>query len=180
MLTILAPPDHFDRHRALYAGTTLAGVNFAHNFVVSGAQPTLAALKRRLDELAVVSVLLPVMHAFHSPAMDAIEQDFKQSFGGVAMHAPRWPVYSATHGGALDRLDAEHFWRVARGRTDFPAAVDAVLAQGPCRFVDLGPSGTLATFIKHGYVGRVAQAPAINQFGRNLQSLSRLFTELAV
>ena len=62
---------------------------------------------------------------------------------------------------------------------DFPRTVDAAVAEGPCRFVDLGPSGTLATFIKHQLDGHVSQAPTINQFGRNLQSLSRLLAELA-
>jgi malonyl CoA-acyl carrier protein transacylase len=67
---------------------------------------------------------------------------------------------------------------VIRGRADFRKTVDSAIADGPCRFVDLGPSGTLATFIKHGYGGRIPHAPAINQFGRNLQSVSKLFGEL--
>ena len=67
-----------------------------------------------------------------------------------------------------------------RARADFCKAVDAAVVDGPCRFVDLGPSGTLATFIRYGYGGRVAQAPAINQFGRNLQSVSRLFANFAM
>ena len=178
MLTVLAPPDHIERHAALYAGTTLASVNFEQNFVVSGATSTLETLKRCLDGMSVVSVLLPVAHAFHSPAMDAIELDFRQHAAGLAMHAPQLTVYSTACGGAAPRIDAAHFWRVIRGRADFRKTVDSAIADGPCRFVDLGPSGTLATFIKHGYGGRIPHAPAINQFGRNLQSVSKLFGEL--
>lgn len=178
MLTVLAPPEHVERHAALYAGTTLASVNFEQNFVVSGTQATLEALKRRLDGMSVVSLLLPVTHAFHSPAMDAIELDFRQHAAGIALHEPQLKVYSTACGGVPPRLDAGHFWSVIRGRADFRRTVDSVIADGPCRFVDLGPSGTLATFIKHGYGGRIPHAPAINQFGRNLQSVSKLFADL--
>lgn len=179
MLTILASVDHYERHLELYAGTTLASVNFAQNFVVSGVQATLAALKRRLDDLSVVSLLLPVAHAFHSPALDPIESEFKQFVEGIALRAPQLPLYSTTRGGALGQCDAGYFWDVIRGPADFRRPVDAVVEDGECRFVDLGPSGTLAGFIKYGYGGRIAHAPAINQFGRNLQSVSQLFATLA-
>ncbi|MGH8442731.1 MAG: ACP S-malonyltransferase [Nevskiaceae bacterium] len=179
MLTILASVHHYERHPDLYAGTTLASVNFAQNFVVSGVQATLAALKRRLDDLSVVSLLLPVTHAFHSSAVDPIESEFKQFVEGIALRAPQLPLYSTTCGGALQQCDAAYFWDVIRGRADFRRPVDAVVEDGECRFVDLGPSGTLAGFIKHGYGGRIPHAPAINQFGRNLQSVSKLFADLA-
>lgn len=179
MLTILAPVDHYERYPELYAGTTLASLNFAHNFVVSGAETTLAILKRRLDDLSVVSLLLPVAHAFHSPAMDPIGVEFRQFLDGIAFRAPQLTMYSATRGGALGQWDAAHVWEVTRGPADFRRCVDTAVADGECRFVDLGPSGTLATFIKHGYAGRIAQAPAINQFGKNVQSVSKLFADLA-
>jgi acyl transferase domain-containing protein len=178
MLAVLAPADHHPRHPELYAGTALASLNFEQNFVVSGAAATLAALKRRLAQQSIVSMLLPVAHAFHSPAMDPMRCEFRQFLGRMAFRAPRLPMYSAASGGRLPAFDAEHAWRVIRGPADFRGCVDAALAGGPCRFVDLGPSGTLATFIKHGYAGRVAQAPAINAFGRNLQSVSKLIADL--
>lgn len=179
MLTILAPVEHRERHADLYAGTTLASVNFAQNFVVSGASATLAALKRRLDDQSVVSLLLPVAYAFHSPAVDPIGSEFRQFVGRIALRAPALPLYSAARGGAVQQCDAEYFWDVIRRTADFRRPVDAVMGDGACRFADLGPAGTLAAFIKHGYGNRIAHAPAMNQFGRNLQSASKLFADLA-
>lgn len=178
MLTILAPLDHFERHPELYAGTTLASLNFAQNFVVSGARSTLVALKQRLDGLSIVSLLLPVEHAFHSPAVQPIEPAFKEFIECIPLRAPRLPLYSAVHGAAVEHCDAGHFWKVIRRPANFRRLVDAMVAEGACRFVDLGPAGTLAGFVKHGYGGRIAQTPAINQFGRNLQSVSKLFSDL--
>jgi acyl transferase domain-containing protein len=162
-----------------FTSTTLASVNFAQNFVVSGAPATLATLKRRLDDQSVVSLLLPVAHALHSSAVDPIEPEFKQFAGRIALRAPELPLYSAARGGAVQQCDAEYFWDVIRRTADFRRLVDAVLADGACRFADLGPAGALAAFIKHGYGNRIAHASAINQFGRNLQSASKLFADLA-
>jgi len=178
MLTILAPADHLEQHPELYAGTTLASVNFARCFVVSGPQATVAALKRRLDELSIVSMPLPVAHAFHSSAVDPIESEFKQIAGRIPLRAPQLPLYSTTRGGALGTCDAGYFWDVIRRPADFRRSVEAVIGGGECRFVDVGPSGTLAAFIKHGYGGTVAHASAINQFGRNQQSVAKLLAEL--
>lgn len=178
MLSVLAPASHVERHPALYAGTTLASDNFEQNFVVSGAKPVLAALKRQLDDAGIVSVQLPVAHAFHSAAMEPIHAPFGALLQGLRFGAPRLPFYSAACAGRAAAIDAPHWWRVARQPVRFRQTVDAAIADGPCRFIDLGPSGTLATFIKHGYGGRVPQAPAINQFGRNLQSVAKLLTDL--
>jgi len=179
MLTILAPIGHYERHPELYAGAALASLNFEQNFVVSGSAAVLATLKQRLDGLSIVSMLLPVAHAFHSPAMEPLRPELTQFMGRVNFRPPQLALYSATCGGLQPRWDAAHVWQVMRGPADFRRCVDAAVADGPCRFVDLGPSGTLATFIKHGYAGRIAQAPAINQFGRNLQSVSKLIADLA-
>jgi len=178
MLTILAPVEHCGQHPQLYEGTTLASVNFAKNFVVSGPRATLEALKQRLGEQSIVSVLLPVAHAFHSPAMDPIESEFKKFVGSITLRPPQLPLYSTARGGVLERCDAEYFWDVIRRPADFRRVVEAAVGGGECRFVDLGPSGTLATFIKHGHGGRIPQLTAINQFGRNLQSISKLFADL--
>jgi malonyl CoA-acyl carrier protein transacylase len=178
MLTVLAPVEQYQRQPELYAGTTLACVNFANNFVVSGTRDTLAALKRRLDTQGVVSMLLPVAYAFHSAALDPIEPEIRKLVGGVTLRAPQLPIYSVARGGLLRQADADYFWDVTRRPVDFRRSAAAVVEDGGTRFVDLGPSGMLATFIKHDHGGRVPNFVAINQFGKNLQTLSKLFADL--
>jgi malonyl CoA-acyl carrier protein transacylase len=179
MLTILTSVDHHERHPELYAGTTIASINFAQNFVVSGQYETLVTLKDRLDALSIVSLLLSVRHGFHSPAVEVIEAEFRQFATAVQMHAPRMPVYSAMRGRDVERLDAEHFWEVLRRRVDFHQLIGAMSRIGDFRFVDLGPTGTLSSFIKYGFGDRVKHTSSINQFGRNVETVSRLVTELS-
>lgn len=179
MLTVLSTVDHFERNPLLYAGSTLASVNYDQNFVVSGSHETLVRIKARLDDLAVVSVLLPVQHGFHSSLVDPIEAEFRQFVERVPTHAPRLPMYSAARVSAMEQPDGQFFWDVIRKKVDFHGLVEQMSRESNFRFVDLGPTGTLSTFIKYGFAGRVAHAASMNQFGKNLQTVSRLVTELS-
>lgn len=179
MLTVLTSVEHFERNPDLYAGAALASVNFGRNFVVSGPHAALVAVKDRLDANDVASLLLSVDHAFHSAAVDPIESDFRRLVGGVSRQTPRLPMYSAMRGHAVDSLDEQYFWDIIRRPVDFHGLVDSLSAQNDLRFVDLGPTGTLSGFIKHGFGNRVEHAASINQFGRNMETVSKLLADLA-
>lgn len=179
MLTILSSVEHYERHPDLYAGAALASVNFDRNFVVSGRYETLAALKQRLDELGLVCLLLSVQHGFHSPAVDPIEAEFRQFVAGIKTAAPQLPMYSAMRVGVPERFDVQYFWDVIRCKVEFRKLVGLMSTQEEFRFVDLGPSGTLSSFIKYGFGGRVQHAASINQFGRNVQTVAKLLADLA-
>lgn len=180
MLTVLTSVDHFDRNPSLYRESALASVNYAQNFVVSGAYATLVDIKARLEELDIVSLLLPVQHGFHSSLVEPIEAEFRKFVERVPVKEPRLPMYSSARRGPLSRLDGQYFWDVVRERVDFQALMTELVGQdGEVRFVDLGPTGTLSTFIKYGFAGRVSHAASINQFGKNLQTVSRLVASLS-
>lgn len=180
MLTVLSSVDHFERNPSLYAGSTLACVNYGQNFVVSGSYETLIDIKAQLDELSVVSVVLPVQHGFHSPSVDPIEEDFRQFLERIPMHAPRLPMYSAARSDAVEHLDAQYIWDVVRNKVDFHGLLERMSRESDLHFVDLGPTGTLSTFIKYGFGSRISHAAAMNQFGKDLQSINKLVTGLSV
>ena len=179
MLTVLTAVDHFQRHSQLYAGASLASVNFGRNFVVSGAQSTLQEIGERLDEVDVASLLLPVDHAFHSTGVDPIESEFRHYAQAVRSQGPHLPMYSAMRGREVKSLDAQYLWDVIRQPVDFYQLIGSLSRGEPIRFVDLGPAGTLSGFIKYGYGDRIAHAVSINQFGRNLETVQRLLSQLA-
>lgn len=178
MLSVLAPVAHMHAHPELYDGCILASVNFEGNFVVSADADRLRSLKRALDAASVVSAILPVEHSFHSPAMDAIEDEFRRFAADLEMAPSTLPAYSSMRAGPVERFDAEHFWNVIRQPVEFHKLVGALHEREPCRFIDLSPTGTLSSFIKYGYGGRVAHAASMNQFGRDAATVSRLLAEL--
>jgi len=180
MLTVLTSVEHFERNPSLYAGSTLACVNYDKNFVVSGSYDTLVEIKAQLDDLSVVGVLLPVQHGFHSSAVDPIEVEFRQFLARIPMHRPRLPLYSAARSDTVEHLDAQYIWDVVRNKVDFQGLLERMSREGDLHFVDLGPTGTLSTFIKYGFGSRVSHAAAMNQFGKDLQSINKLVTGLSV
>ncbi|WP_211443796.1 ACP S-malonyltransferase [Collimonas humicola] len=182
MLSVLTPVEHFERHPDVYRGGTLASVNFNDNFVVSGDQRTLLAIKERLDAQDIVSLLLSVDHGFHSAAVEPIETEFRRFLQKLPRQAPRLPIYSAMHGRAINVIDAfddQYFWDVLRQRVDFHKLMGSLSGQEGVRFVDLGPTGTLSGFIKYGFGNRVDHAVSINQFGKNMETVSKLLTRLS-
>ncbi|MBD7923975.1 ACP S-malonyltransferase [Xanthomonas bonasiae] len=179
MLTVMAPVGHFHSHPELYGGTAIGSVNFDGNFVVSGSRAAIDDTRRKLDARAVVSMRLPVEYPFHSPLLAPIEPTFLRMFDGVPISVPSIAQYSSATGGRLERVEPSHYWKVTSEMVDFRAAVAAIAAEGPCRFVDLGPTGTLSGFIKYGYGDRLEQITTINQFGRNAETVAGAIDRLA-
>lgn len=180
MLSVLAPKEHFDKRTDIYQDTVIASINFAGNFVISGGPEALAAAAHRLDEESVVSVRLPVEYPFHSPLLLPIESAFCAMFDGVPLVSPSMPQYSSMTGGRISRVDSGHYWNVTRKQLDFHKTICVITdEEGPCRFVDLGPTGTLSGFIKHGFGDRLEHVATMNQFGRNMQTFGAAIGKLA-
>jgi malonyl CoA-acyl carrier protein transacylase len=184
MLSILAAPGLYQERRDLFGELSLAGVNFASNFVVSGASEKLAEVQAALDADGVVAVKLPVRHAFHSHLIDEIRWDCLALGKAVEVRSPRLPIYSSMCAGplgadTLERWDG-YLWDVIRKRVRFDELMaSAFSAPEGYFFVDLSATGSFANFFKHGYGAAFRRAPAINQFGNNTASLKKLCDELA-
>ena len=174
MLSVLSPVTHFHQHPGIYQGSELASINFQNNFVVSGERASLLAVKQSLSQQEIVSLLLPVEHAFHSSGVDAIEQAFCAYMQTLTCHPARLPVYSAMQGTSVEHWDCNRFWRVVREPADFYALVNGMPGREKAFFIDLGPAGTLSTFLKYGFADRLQHGAAINQFGRNVETVSAL------
>lgn len=183
MLSILAAPGLFHDRRDVFEGVALAGVNFAGNFVVSGEHDRLAAVQAALDKQGIIAVRLPVRYGFHSGLIDAIRGELLAYATRLKVSAPRLPIYSAARGGivgpeSVDRW-SEYLWDVIRQPIRFDALMASAFGDpGDYYFVDLSASGSCANFLKHGYGAKYRCAPAINQFGNNAATMTRLRGEL--
>lgn len=179
MLSILASPDLYERRRDLFAGVSLAAVNFTGNFVVSGDSGQLATIHAALDADGVVAIKLPVRQAFHSGLLDRARPAAMQLGATVRVREPRIPIYSSMLAGevrasSLRRWD-QYLWDVIREEVRFDELIKSEFsASQECFFVDLSATGSFATFAKHGYGPDFRCVPAINQFGSNTTSLRKL------
>ncbi|SDD13058.1 type I polyketide synthase [Actinokineospora iranica] len=142
----------------LVDGVVVAAVNGPASVVVAGdAEPaeTVAAHWRGLGRRVT---RLTVSHAFHSPHMDDVLDEFRAVAESIEYHPPRVPVVSAVTGRPLPADVtgyAEHWVGQIRGAVRFHDAVTALRAAGAALFVEVGPSAALTPLIRSAGVARV-------------------------
>lgn len=140
MLAAMAPRAWCEADAQLCGLASVAGVGMPSATVLTGVRANLAPLEAALRARGVACGRLPVRVPFHSALVEP-------------MHVP-WM-------GRYGRLGAAaQLWDVIRQPFDFPASLACLDAQRPCMLVDVGPSATLANWVRHG-----VQRPHWRTFG---------------
>ncbi|MEU8431964.1 acyltransferase domain-containing protein [Streptomyces sp. NPDC029216] len=129
----------------LVPGVALAAVNGPNAVVVSGARKAVSGVVARLAERDVKSKALRVGHAFHSPLMDPVVEEFRAVLAGLDFRRPRIAFVSALTGGLVtDEVARPGYWAAhLRETVRFLDAVRTLEAEGASAFLELGPDGPL-------------------------------------
>ncbi len=178
MIAVVAEPSLMKQRPDLFRDCTLAGHNFASHFVATGKTEVLNRIERVLVDEGTTALVLPISHGFHSHLVDPIREEcltLKTDFA-----PPTIPVISCRTMGQIGRYTADHLWQVIRYPIRFYETVQALEKSGPYQYVDVGPSGTMNTFVKY-ILGRGARSQTIlsmNPFGRDLSSIETLVKTL--
>lgn len=179
MVAVLASPALLLENPQLAALGEIACINSSQHFVMSIATAKANVFLAELERQAITWSCLPVRYGFHSSLIAAAEFGYAELVDQTNLQAPKWPIYSSLLGGRLPHYDGSHFWQVARGVVRFRDTIANLWAVEPRLFIDCGPSGTLVAFVKQ-QLGHSANAlPAMNQFGRNLETMSKIELTLA-
>lgn len=175
MVAVLGDP-RLHEEDFLHRCSELAGVNFDGHFVVSAAQADLDGIEAGLKQRGLAYQRLAVSFAFHSRHADAAHERFAAFMRRVPRDPGTLPLVCCAQGRTLARLPDDFFWRAVREPLQFGDAVRHLEQQGAHRYVDLGPSGTLATFVKYLLpAGSASRTHAIlTPYGQDLKNLAAL------
>ncbi len=176
MLAILESVDIMTQFPTLFQHCWLTGKNFPKNFVVSGLPEHIQALQHGLNQQKILFKQLPVRCGFHTPLLDPLEARFKQLSQHLSLASPTLPMISSSLGGLVQEIDDDYFWEVIRHPVDFEKTLHILLQHEDCMFIDVGPSGSLATFVKYLLPphSKSRHMEVLNPFGKDLQSLEKL------
>ncbi|MGH3382646.1 MAG: type I polyketide synthase, partial [Actinoallomurus sp.] len=128
----------------------VAALNTPTSTVISGPADLVAGLTEDWAAKGRKTKRLPVSHAFHSPLMDPILEDFERAIGELTFHRPGIPLISNLTGLPADEhITTPGYWTEhIRRPVRFHPAITHIAAQTGT-FVELGPDPVLATATQH-------------------------------
>ncbi len=152
MAVIFAPEEDVIQHLAAHKNrVVLAAVNGPNQVVISGYRDAVADVVGVLDEDGVMSQVLQVSHAFHSPLMQPIVQEFERFAGQFEYFDPEITWISNLTGKAVEtaaEVGADYWARHILEPVRFSDGVTSLWEQGARRFVEIGPAPTLINIAK--------------------------------
>ncbi|MEU6770351.1 type I polyketide synthase [Streptomyces sp. NPDC046759] len=156
MLAVRASEDEVNALLGPYDRIGVAAVNGPESVVVSGSRDEVHELRERLVAGGTSAKLLEVDHAFHSPLMDPILDEFAESVEELAAGRISVPVISTRSGreATLEELTSVTHWvNHVREPVRFFTAVERARAAGVSVFLEVGPGSALASITKEAFAG---------------------------
>jgi len=125
---------------------SIAAVNGPESIVISGRKTDLDEVVAKLSSEEITAKLLQVSHAFHSPLMEPMLDEFEKIAGTVNYSAPRIPVVSNLTGEVVDSAGvfSPEYWRKhVRQAVRFADSIGTLIERDQQIFLEVGPGNTL-------------------------------------
>ena len=129
----------------------LAAVNAPDSVVISGDEDAVVELIDVWERRGARTKRLRVSHAFHSPRMDGMLEEFGRVADSISFSEPRIPLVSNLSGGVASGAElctAAYWVRHVREPVRFADGVGSLLGEGVRSFLELGPSGVLSAMVE--------------------------------
>ncbi len=129
----------------------IAAINGPASVVISGSVEGLKAVAGKLEAEGVRTRELEVSHAFHSPMLEPMLEEFEKRAEKIAYSKPRVRMVSNVTGrvAAGNEMGRARYWREhMRQAVQFHAGLEAARAAGCTTFIEMGPQPHLLSLAK--------------------------------
>ncbi len=143
----IAEAEALDALEGYEGRASLAAVNGPRSIVVSGEEDAVLELAATWEGQGSKVKRLQVSHAFHSPRMDAMLDEFAAVAAGLSFSEPAIPLVSNLTGSPISAQEicsADYWTRHVRETVRFADGVRWLRSQGVTSFLELGPDGVLS------------------------------------
>jgi len=160
----------------LAARSEIVASDLARHFVIAVPQEHLAEIEAALNRRDVANQRLPVEFAYHSRWIDEARAPFDALTQDLAPGRLALPFACGEQAAVLSSLQPGFPWKVVRHPIRLRQTVEAIEREGACRYIDVGPSGSMAALVNHlrpSGNGRAAHA-ILTPYGRDRINLDAL------
>ncbi|WP_425445796.1 type I polyketide synthase [Umezawaea tangerina] len=151
-------------------GVSIAAVNGPRSVVVAGDEDAVLTVVGGLAEQGVKTKRLKVSHAFHSPLMEPMLDEFRAVAQGLTYSTPRIPMLG-------DVTDPEHWVRHVRDAVRFADSLTELTRLGVTTFLEVGPDGVLTAMAAEADVTAV---PVLRKDRAEVATLTTALADLHV
>ncbi|MFC3456070.1 SDR family NAD(P)-dependent oxidoreductase, partial [Amycolatopsis speibonae] len=132
---------------ACHGTAGLAAVNGPASVVISGEEHAVHAIAEQFAERGCRTRRLRVSHAFHSPLMAPMLEEFTTVLKGISFKQPEIPLVSTVTGELLTEHTAAHWVEQIPRPVRFHGAMETLRALGTATLIEVGPDGVLAAAV---------------------------------
>jgi len=132
----------------------VASENFATHFTLSGEKDKIDDFQDQLTRWGIQFYRLQVAYPFHCPVIEKERDGYYYTGSELSLNNSFKGFISGLYCEERINIPNDYFWNVVSKPTDFTRFVKFMEQKGPCLYIDLGPSGTSATFVKYNLSGQ--------------------------
>lgn len=179
MLVIIDSIDYWASIQNRFPGCYLSGKNSSNNFVLTGDTFNISRMENQLKMDNILYQPLPIKIGFHSPVIDTAAPEFMRLSRKYHFNNNnKYHMISSSTSEIITRFDELHYWNVISKIVDFEKCARALEEARNTAFIDLGPSGTMSTLLKHNIGKQNSKSiefyETINRFGSNMSSINKV------
>lgn len=130
---------------------SIAALNGPRATVIAGDEALVIAIANQFADKGHRATRLIVSHAFHSPHMDGMLDEFQRILSGLTFHEPGIPIISNLSGKLAEpgQLCSPNYWvHHVRSAVRFSDGIRSAEVFGATTFLEIGPQGILTSMAK--------------------------------